>query len=245
MIQSRLGWGRVRGIAMLLSVAFLGLIVVPNHTGAQTSPVQSRKLTRELAIMEKIIDQMLLDSQNFLVYSQPETRGLYLDEFGVLFSFQASLLNRNQNDNKFDFNFNDFEVKDNGDQIVIQKRDKNKDKDKDDKDDEEAEDPEDDEATESRLKRTWEKSQKSREAKLYNQGKAEILDILLDYGDSIESVRDNQWLAIAAYLKGSSYFLDNRISRLVLKAKMSDIRAFGAGKISRESMLSKVVEEEY
>ena len=236
MIQNRLGWGGVKRTAMLLSVAVLGSIAISDHAGAQSSPIQTKKLTRELAIMEKIIDQMLLDSGNFLVYSQPETRGLYLEEFGVLFSFQASLLNRNQDGNNFDFNFNDYEVEDDGDKITIRKKDKTKEKDASDKDDE---------ATESRLKRTWEKSQKTREARLYTQGKAEIIDILLDYGDSIESLRDGQWLAIAAYLKGSSYFLDNRISRLVLKARMGDIRAFSAGKISRESMLSKVVEEEY
>lgn len=222
---------------MLLSVAVLGSIMTSNHAGAQSSPIQTKKLTRELAIMEKIIDQMLLDSGNFLVYSQPETRGLYLEEFGVLFSFQASLVNRNQNGNNFDFNFNDYEVEDDGDKITIRKKDKEKDKD--------DTTDEDDEATESRLKRTWEKSQKTREARLYTQGKAEVIDILLDYGDSIESLKDGQWLAIAAYLKGSSYFLDNKISRLVLKARMGDIRAFSAGKISRESMLSKVVEEEY
>lgn len=236
MIQHRLGWGGVKRTAMLLSVVALGSIAISNHAGAQSSPIQTKKLTRELAIMEKIIDQMLLDSGNFLVYSQPETRGLYLEEFGVLFSFQASLVNRNGDGNNFDFNFNDYEVEDDGDKITIRKKDKTKEKDTSD---------EDDEATESRLKRTWEKSQKTREARLYTQGKAEVIDILLDYGDSIESLKDGQWLAIAAYLKGSSYFLDNKISRLVLKARMGDIRAFSAGKISRESMLSKVVEEEY
>jgi hypothetical protein len=235
-------WGGVKGMATL-GVVFLGMISVSDISSAQTSPIQSRKLTRELSIMEKVIDQMLLDSGNFLVYSQPETRGLYLEEFGVLFSFQASLVNKNSNDGDFNFNFNDYEVEDDGDKITIRKKDKDKDRNK---DDEEAEaDEEDEDATESRLKRTWEKSQKNREARLYTQGKAEILDILLDYGDTIESLRDNQWLAIAAYLKGSNYFLDNRISRLVMKARVGDIRAFSAGKLSRESMLSKVVEEEY
>jgi hypothetical protein len=237
MIRTR-GWGGwVRTAAVFVPMVLAGVVLVPVHTAAQTQkPIQSKKLTRELAIMEKIIDQMLLDSQNFLVYSQPETRGLYLEEFGILFSFQASLVNRKDKN----FNWNDFKIEsdDKGNITVIPGKNKNKD----DQGDEDEEAPDE---TTQRLIKKWEQSQQSREAKLYAQGKAEILDVLLDYGDTITSLRDDQWLAIAAYLKGSDYFMNNKISRLVLKARAGDIRAYGAGRLSKQAFLAKVVEEEY
>jgi hypothetical protein len=251
-MKMKRGWlgGRVRVGAAVAAVILGGAFLMPVLTGAQTPrSVQSKKLTRELAIMEKIIDQMLLDSQNFLVYSQPETRGLYLEEFGILFSFQASLVNRNNTE----FDLHGMKIEDDGDKITIRKPDKNK-KNRDENDDEESEDEENDESsaqnesddeTNERLLKTWQKSQENREAKLYRQGKAEILDLLLDYGDTISSLGDDQWLAIAAYLKGSNYFMTNKISRLVLKARAGDVRAFAAGKLSRQAMLAKVVEEEY
>jgi hypothetical protein len=242
--------GRVRIGAAVAAMILGGAFLMPVLAGAQTTrPVQSKKLTRELAIMEKIIDQMLLDSQNFLVYSQPETRGLYLEEFGILFSFQASLVNRSDSG----FNLNGYEIKDDGDKITVIKPDKNKKKNRgeeeedeeDEEEDEESAQNETDDETNERLLKTWQKSQENREAKLYRQGKAEILDLLLDYGDTITSLQDDQWLAIAAYLKGSNYFLTNKISRLVLKARAGDVRAFAAGKLSRQAMLARVVEEEY
>src|SRR5258706_4017150 len=120
MMRRRGWWGGRVAISRFVLAAFLGgMVLAPLHAGAQTkNPIQSRKLTRELGIMEKIIDQMLLDSQNFLVYSQPETRGLYLEEFGIVFSFQASLLNRGNNE----FNLNDWNFKKDGDKWTINKK---------------------------------------------------------------------------------------------------------------------------
>ena len=72
-----------------LALAFL---VVARPVAAAV-PADSRKLSREITVIEKVMDDMLLDSKNLLVYATDHNaHGLYLDEFGVVFSFNASLV---------------------------------------------------------------------------------------------------------------------------------------------------------
>ena len=67
----------------------------------------------------------------------------------------------------------------------------------------------------------------------------------VDYGETMSSLDDGQWLLIAAHLKGADYFKEMEISRLVLKAKMRDLREFAQGKISESTAASRVIVEEY
>jgi hypothetical protein len=205
----------------------------------------SRKLERELAIMERVVDQMLLDSRNFLVgATRGNTHGLYLEGYGVLLAFEASLLNK-QDDTIFDWE--DFEIKDDGDVIIIRPRDGKKEGDEKKKDrgksDPEAGESDSDEGTV--LRKSWRTRNRDREERLYNMGKDEIRDLLVDYGDSMSSLGDNQWLAIAAFLGNNLPFIEDEATRLVVKARMSDLRAYGANRITRDTMLSRIVYEEY
>lgn len=251
-----------------LAVAGL-LVLLPGAGHAQvplagppegSSPATSRRLLRDINVMEKVIDQMLIDSRNLLVYShENNARGLYLDEFGVLFSFQASLIDRETGqgllelqklDELKSLEALDFKIEEKDGHVIIIPKSKGKAKPAGN-----APEPPDTPAPPGPPARAptpgpvpklpWHSDDPKEEARLYAAGKGEILDTLLDYGDTMNSLRDDQWLGIAAFLRNSDYFIDNRISRLLMKARMRDLRAYAAGRLTREQMAGRVVVEEY
>ena len=206
--------------ATLLAVALLvGAAAGSSHPAHAQDDAKERKMARQVGVLEKILDQVLIDSPNFVVPGRNNTRGIFLDEFGVLLTYEASLVDKDKFDWNFDFDFKpQIKEDENGNQvIVIPKRSE--------------------EDSPSPVRRG--------EARLYERGKVEIREMLLDYGDTMTGLGDNHWLAVAAYLKDSDYFIDERISRLVIKVKMRDLRSYAAGKIDEETVLSRFVEEEY
>jgi hypothetical protein len=246
--------GTMRGVVAAALVALVGTVLMaptalmPEARGQSPDQVRAKRILREITVMEKVIDQMLLDSKNLLVYShENNTRGLYLDEFGILFSFQASLVDRDD-DRPWPNVMKGFkfEESEDGTIIVIPTPPK-------------APNPpeppsggvnrpktrEAPQASSGESARSWLDRKAGRRAKLYEAGKEEIIDTLVEYGDSMNSLRDTQWLGIAAFLRNSDFFIDNRISRLVVKARMSDIRAYHQGKLNRDQIVAKVVQEEY
>jgi hypothetical protein len=51
----------------------------------------SRKMGRQMDVMTQIVDHMLVESPNFFV-RRDDVRGMYIQEFGVILSFGASLV---------------------------------------------------------------------------------------------------------------------------------------------------------
>lgn len=195
-------------------------------------PPASRKMTRQIDVMERIIDQVLIDSPNFLVSGRGNTRGLYIEDYGVVFTFSASLVHKGKSWN-FDFS-NGFKVMDDdGRKIIVVDPDEDIDPD----DIDAALDDDEDDGSLSRSDR--------RQERLYRRGKAELVDLFLDYGDTMTTLENGQWVAVVAFLRDSSYFTDQRISRLVLKAKIDDLRGFASEKISEKELVKRIVEEEY
>ena len=234
-----------RGLGWLCGMA--GLAVAMSGVLAPEADAQSsvnRKLKRQINVMEKVINEVLLDSPNILVFSQDPAHGIYLDEFGVVFTFDASLVEKDSKWDWDDFDWNRWRdkvrVERDGNKITIyteDDEDEDSDQDEEADEEEEAEDPEDWEA--------WKSEQDAAEAKVYAQGKEELINVLLDYGDTLTGLRDGQWVVIAAFLKNADYFTEQKISRLILKASITDLRAHGMGDLTQEAMRGKVQEEEY
>jgi hypothetical protein len=184
-----------------------------------------KRLKREIEVMENILDQVVIDSRNVLVPSRHSVHGVYLPEFGVIFTTEASLLHRDWNDG-FGFNWRNVEHK--GDKIIIHK---------------DAWDDDDDE-DDDKGGRSWRQRLAAREEKLYAGAKEELIDALLEYGDTVASLRDDESIGLTVYLGDDDYFHEKKISRLVLKARMGDIRAHSKGTLSRASMMSKLTVSE-
>jgi adenylate kinase family enzyme len=216
--RRRAARGACLALLATLAVTWVGATAVQ----AADSPI-SDKLKKQIGVMEKVIDEVLVESPNLLVYSSEATRGVYLDEFGVLFTLEASLVEEGWK-NKLKF-FDKLKIEEEDGKIIIHRGD-------------------DDEETVENIE-DWQDKQNERNQALYAKGKQELAEVLAEYGETLTGLRDDQSVGVAAFLKGSGYFVDKRISRLVLRAKMSDLRAYASKRITTETMHSRLVVEEY
>lgn len=187
------------------------------------------KMEKQIDVLEKIIDQVLIDSPNFFVSGRGNTRGLYLKEFGVILTFDASLVDKDKSWN-FDFE-GKFDVKEvDGKRVIV------------------IEDPEDAEEAEDAAReaaRGRQSKGSSNQERLYKRGKAELVDALLDYGDTLASLEKGKWVAVVAFLHDARYFDERDMSKLTLKARIDDLRLYASEKLTEEEMVKRIVELEY
>jgi hypothetical protein len=211
----------------LIVAAAVGLGLISGKAfGVEPPPA---KMDKQIDVLEKIIDQVLIDSPNFFVSGRGNTRGLYVKEFGVIFTFDASLVEKDKDWN-FDFD-GGFEVKEiDGKKVIVI-------------DDEEVEEAEE-AAREAARERNSSKGSSAQE-RLYKRGKAELVDTLLDYGDTLASLEKGKWVAVVAFLHDARYFAEQDMSKLTLKARIDDLRLYAADKLTEEEMVKRIVEAEY
>jgi len=181
------------------------------------------KVKKQIEVMESIFDKVLVDSPNLLVGSQHATRGLYLNEFGVLFTFETAILSRDHGDWWKKWDWSQFEVKTKDGQTIITL-------------------PSDDEDSTDSGK--GKKRPLTPEEK-YEAGKAEIREALMGYGDTLSGLREDQWVGIVLFFDDDEEIGDREISTVLMKAKMADLRAFGSERLSEKEMQSRVLIDEY
>ena len=219
--QNKHSGGFLAAVAVTLIVAF-GWIAVT--TASADVP---RKLQRQIEIMEEAVSEMLIDSPNWLVSHGGPAYGVYLDAYGAVFGFDASLVSSGRHG----IHIGDFSIRRlfSRDHVVIY--------DDDDWDDEDWDD--DDEAY-----KKWRSKRKARDARRYERGKDEMRELLLDFGATID-VADNEWVALVACLENDKFFRRNKLHRFVIKAKGKDLKQYDDGKLSLEEAEKRLVEEEY
>jgi len=194
------------------------------------------KLKKQITVMEKVIDEVLVDSKNLLVANHEPTRGVYLPEVGVLFTLDAQILSPDRGEWWKDWNKKfKVETDKHGNTVVHLNND-----DDDDDDSDKADNKKDKEKRELTKKELL----KDREER-YEKGKTEIRDALTEYGYTLTGLRDDQWVAIVAYIDDDDMFGDNEGETVLMRAKMSDLRSHDAGKLSDDAMASRVSIEEY
>lgn len=217
------------------------LVALTAAQAAAVEPPPSRKMARQIEVMEKIIDQVLLDSPNFLIRGTPVARGSYIPGTGVLFTFDASLVEHDWSDlDPKKWNLGGFRVETrDGQRVIIIDDGKDRDKEKGDEDAQKE-----DEQIEGDLQ-DWRDERRARSERVYVRGKTEMVDVLLDYGDTLTTLDPDQWVIIQGFLTDEDFVDRARFSRLILKAKIGDLQAYTAGKLSEEDMVKRIVEEEY
>ncbi len=216
--------------ALVGLAALACLVAVPDLANAQSKERSSRKAEREISTFERMTDQMLVDSPNFFVQSRNEATGVHMEGHGLVVSFQTSLVGGGHWDggNAWWRFWDD----DDGDVIVINS---------DDWDWEDWEDLDDSDKEEiKKASKSWKEKELARQERRYQRGKTEIVELLLDYSDLLSSLPDNEWLEVQASLRRAAYFKKHDLRRLVVRAKMSDLRAFADGKISEEVAKQKI-----
>ena len=169
-----------------------------------------------------------------------------MPEFGVLFSLNASVLSPDNEgwwrvfkNGKFKFQTEDgktiFNFGDSGDDSeqadAQQAYDDAKKADKDAK-------------KQQKREMTEQEILKAREER-YENGKSELMTTIMDYGETLNGLRDDQWVGIATFFDDDDIFGGSQGETVVMKAKMADLRAHGSGRISDAEMKNRVVVDEY
>ena len=218
-------WSRVAVAAAVLGLT-LGI------AGKASAGPDDRKLDRQIRLFETIVDDMLVESPNWLVQGRHDTRGRYRDGKGARFTFDASLVNQGWSGGKWWKFWRDGH----DDGVVIIDMDDLEDLDKDEIDS---------------LVRSEKRSGERRKARaiergerLYERGKAELFDTMISFAEILPSVPDSETLEVVAYLDDCDYFYEKDLRTLTVTAKMSDLRAFAAGRIDEEAMIKRLTIDE-
>ncbi len=220
---NRSRWTRLAAVTALAVVA-TGLLTADADAGSR------KKMDRQVRLMERILDDMLVESPNWLVQSSHETRGSYDAEEGAVFTFDADLVHRGYGKKMWKWNWW-------GDDIHIEINDDDDDYDDDDRDRRSRRDRKED------RKRRQDRDLRKQE-RLYGRGKTEIVETLLDFGDALTFLKDSEWVTIEVYLDDADYFYEKDLRRLTVKAKMADLRAYADEDISEEDAVKRIQVEE-
>ena len=79
---------------------------------------------------------------------------------------------------------------------------------------------------------------------LYEAGKAELIDWLLDEGTTLGALGDGQYVTICARMNDEDLKHEKKIERLTLRAKIDDLKAYADDKLSETEMKARIVIEE-
>ena len=186
------------------------------------------KIDRQMEVFERVLDDAFVQSPNWLVQGQHESRGRYRSGEGARFRIDAALVGGNHRGSKWWGNWWDDD-----DRVIVIHGDDVDDWDLDD------DDPADRAERKEHLKKLRDRHAKHEE-RLYSRGKAELIDTLMDFGDLLSAVPDGESLTLEVHLERSNYFYDQDLSTLNMKAKMSDLRAFGNGQIDEKTMVNRI-----
>ena len=195
-------------------------------------PPSSEKMARQIGVMEKIVNQVLVDSPNFFIQERENCRGMYVKDSGLVFTFSASLVEKDWDLDKL-LSWGDVEVHKTDEGYTINRGKKGKDSEESEEDEEEVEEIPDEATLRKKQERT------------YLRGKAELIDVILDYGDTLTTLEAGKHLTIVGYLRDSDYFEEENFSRIILKAKIDDIRAYGTEKISEDEMVKRITQAKF
>jgi len=206
----------LRWLGALAVLATIGMAASEATASSKTD-----KIRRQIRVLEAMVDQMLVESPNWLVQGRDEARGSYVEGHGVVITFDVSLVGgshwHGHDDDWWDW------IWDKDDRVIVLKDEKG---------------DEDDES------KSWRERRMQSMERRYTRGKVEITDTILDYADVLTFAKDDEWLEIEARLRRSEYFRDKDIDRLTMKVKMSDVRSFAAEKMNEKDFVQKIQVEE-
>ena len=210
--------------AVILGVAML---VIAGGAAFASPPSAPEKLARQIDVMSRIVDKVLLDSPNFLVHAGDNVTGFYLPDYGAVFAFEASLTDEYFDGNAFSWwpGGVEFRKEDGNKTIVIKRKHSSHDKGKGDDDDEaQAKDP----------------------AKLYDLGKEELVQMLLDYAETLSGLPSGQSVVIVANVKNDRLWKDHKgHQQLDIRVSGDDLKAFANDRLSESDLKSRMKIEEY
>lgn len=235
---------RLTPLAALLTGGTLLLAAPPASAGEKET-----KLERQIGVMARTIDDMLVDSPNFLVAGKEVTEGFEVDDYGAIFFFEASLtgmfwdeggrgslfnfwpmgekrhivIRRGDGDEEEEIILGDGKVVIKDGEILIDENGKTK-KLKSDKD----------------IVKIDKKSFREKQAQKYEAAKEELVKTVMDYGDLLKALPAGQTIRVIARFDELDLPEGKEVRRLSVKASIDDLRAFGDGRLSESAMRAKM-----
>lgn len=204
-------------LTALIVVTLFGLMVAIG-AAADSSP-----LDRKIQVMEKVIDEVMVQSPNVVVSSFSPTRGLMLDEYGVLFTLDLSLMNDGV------FRFPSAVVGENVDVLRWSRT--------------RARDGKETDDSDLSLDELQARAEKTRRKHLEGL-RGEIIDTLLDYGPTLGELPPDRWVTVVVFLGDRGPFKQEGSSRMTVKARMRDLKRFASGDLSRQDAAATFVVDE-
>jgi hypothetical protein len=201
-------------ITAALMIGLLGLLMV------MSAEAETGRLDRKIKVMERVLDEILVQSEHIVVGHGNTARGLLLDEFGALFVIEGSL-----GANEFIIGSGATVWTIGEDRLLRSMAEPAPPKGGHDEVD-------------------WEKMKEEAEKKKAENFKAlkrELSEALVDYGATLTELADDQWVAIALFLGERAFLGAEDGERVVLKIKMSDLRRHASGSLSTDAAVNKVV----
>jgi hypothetical protein len=207
-------------------VATIGMAAV---TASAADESQSR-LDRKVAVMERVLDEVLVQSPNVVVSSRGVTRGLVLEGYGALFTLDARVGTDSFMALPAPAPLPPASPEGSSDEVIIVPRVRHQTR------------------TGEMVVESWDEWQKEsqeKRAEQYKAFKSELIDAVIDYGATLSELGNDQWVAVAAFLD-SGPWIGGRDDggRLVVKVKMGDLRKYSGGSLSRDAAVAKVIVEE-
>ena len=207
-----------------LAVLAIGLVA----GGAQASdPPYSDRIRHQIGSMEKSLDHLLLDSSNFLVQRGRNAHGVYIPDYGLILTFNAAI---NADDSCVEIFGDDDDAR-----VVIRSG---------------ARSHHQGNRTMLRLLGVNVGSHRHRHGaddsiELYQDGKAELVEMLLDQAGTLSSLPAGQWIVVSGYVDDETLREEKKITRLVLRVRTDDLKAYDDRKLSDADATAKIQVEEF
>lgn len=215
-------------------VPALGLLVTSGFLYAQTKPPAvedplkgsnpNQKIVRELNMLERAIDEELVDSRSALVDHGRNANAIYLPGQGVVIAVSFGLVGWDYGMVKLTHWSGDW------DDLQYYDLDDDDNNDKDD----------DDHLTKKEIRERI----KKRQAKRYVDVKQELIEILAENADLLGSVPAQEWVTVAARPRDMSWG-DQKIASVVLRMRRQDLTDRSEGRLTADALQKKVTVEEY
>ncbi|MDM7915801.1 MAG: hypothetical protein ACE15D_08180 [Candidatus Eisenbacteria bacterium] len=239
---------RPAAAAAALFLALAGCLLAALGPNTALSADTPSKLERQIEIFQRAIDEMLVDSPNFLVRGHEVTQGFEDEDAGVFFTFDASLTGMGFESGGL-FRFLPWdgahrviviqgdEGKEKGDYIVgghgIRIRDgkvylKG------------AGSKEWKIADEGEWDSMDEGTYRQKQLEKFEAGKQELVDVLIDYGDLLRALPSGRSVKIIAFLKDIDLPEGRDVSKLSLRANIDDLRAYAEGRLTEADVRRRV-----
>lgn len=236
-----------------LSLASVGGLMIAGAIILTSTPASAgekeTKLERQIGVVVRTIDDMLVDSPNFLVAGKEVTEGFEVDDYGVIFTFKSSLTGPFWEENASG-SFLGLWPMGKKRQIIMRKDDSKGEKEiilgdgkiiiRD------GEVLIEDGGKTKKLSEDgdWvkidEKTYREKQAQKYAAAKEELIKTLMEYGEVLKALPSGQSVRVIARFEDVEFPEGRDVNRLSLKASIDDLRAFGDGRLSESAMRAKI-----